>query len=635
MTSIRLFLIVCNFFLFIGFGFAQQSQKISKKQIELRNYREAIPLIQQELSESPGDYNKMFMLGKAYYIQNKPKKSINWLTKALDNGLQNEDAILLLGHCLKMTGEWSLAMQQYEVYKKFNPEVAVHFIRSCEYAEYAMQSNDRIEVKPIDMNSDVRDMYPFVHKKKLIFASDRKDIKRLILKKDLEPSAQHKVQLFESKIMNQSEVNEPVFLRSDIKEIFNYASLSISNNGTVAYTKGRFDKGNRVIANQADMSIYFGDITSGLDWDEGHFFNHNISGYSNGFPYLSPDGKTLFFSSNRPGGYGGFDIYVSQKMGAVWSKPVNMGPEINSPGNEITPFIHNKELYFSSDWHIGLGGFDIFRALVDSEKNWHVFNLGAGPNSAMDDYGLVFDQKSNQAYFCTNRNRISKEDIYYAQITYQNDGESYVAQSIQANTGQNRGGEKNTGIQESTPLYKAEVSPESTHKSAHKYSIQVGSFASATYDQKKIEQQFPEYDLYENKLGDVIKVRIGNYQTRTEVEQRLIEVKESFPGAFIVKSNQPITEEPMNVENDSDPSPELHKIRLGAYKEPKWFDPTGLNKYGKIRTLKKGDLTIFVLEVKGSRQHAEQILKELKASEKHQGARLVHEVNGQFRYLSE
>ena len=96
--------------------------------------------------------------------------------------------------------------------------------------------------------------------------------------------------------------------------------------------------------------------------------------YSETQPSITPDGRTLYFSSDRPGGKGQHDIWVSQQIaGDQWSQPENMGDSINTGGIEMSPFIHpdNQSLYFSSNEHIGLGGYDLFVSRCDSAGKWH------------------------------------------------------------------------------------------------------------------------------------------------------------------------------------------------------------------------------------------------------------------------
>jgi len=123
-------------------------------------------------------------------------------------------------------------------------------------------------------------------------------------------------------------------------------------------------------------------------------------------PSISSDGNTLYFISSRPGGYGGFDIYKSVKNTyGNWTSPVNLGPEINSPGNEISPFIHpdNETLYFSSDGWVGMGGKDLYYSRKGPNGKWQKpVNLGYPINTSGDESSLIVSPDGTKGLFASN-----------------------------------------------------------------------------------------------------------------------------------------------------------------------------------------------------------------------------------------
>lgn len=131
-------------------------------------------------------------------------------------------------------------------------------------------------------------------------------------------------------------------------------------------------------------------------------------------PVITSDGKTLYFSSNRKGGFGKADIYMCKKQGdrddgfPKWSEPINLGDPINTPGDEFAPFIHadNQTLYFSSDYHLGLGGQDIFMTRKTGDNQWEKpQNLGYPINKHTDEIGLFIDAPAEYAYFASDDNQ--------------------------------------------------------------------------------------------------------------------------------------------------------------------------------------------------------------------------------------
>jgi outer membrane protein OmpA-like peptidoglycan-associated protein len=126
--------------------------------------------------------------------------------------------------------------------------------------------------------------------------------------------------------------------------------------------------------------------------------------YNVTMPSLSADGKRLYFASDMPGGYGGFDLYYSEKQTNSWGKPVNLGPVINTSGNEVYPFINAKdELFFSSDGHPGLGGRDIFVSVFQNGSWNKPIGLDAPVNSKFDDFGITTDPLLERGFFSSNR----------------------------------------------------------------------------------------------------------------------------------------------------------------------------------------------------------------------------------------
>jgi outer membrane protein OmpA-like peptidoglycan-associated protein len=144
----------------------------------------------------------------------------------------------------------------------------------------------------------------------------------------------------------------------------------------------------------------------------------NDKDYSTCHPTLSPDGRRLYFSSDRPGGFGGMDIYFSEKIGGTWSDPINLGATINTSGNEIFPFMgDNDDLYFSSDGHRGVGGLDIYaakKANKNDETTWNTReNLGYPFNSKKDDFSFFINNDGKSGYFTSSRNGgKGGDDIY-------------------------------------------------------------------------------------------------------------------------------------------------------------------------------------------------------------------------------
>ncbi|HRZ76472.1 MAG TPA: OmpA family protein [Bacteroidales bacterium] len=151
--------------------------------------------------------------------------------------------------------------------------------------------------------------------------------------------------------------------------------------------------------------------TSRKDWDQWSAITNagkgvNTADHWESQPSVTSDGKILFFISDRPGGLGGYDIYYSERQAdGSWGKAENMGEPINTPGNEKSPFIHtdSQTLYFSSEGHPGLGGYDIFFARKEDGKWKRPVNIGFPINSKEDDVGFFVSTDGRYGYFASNK----------------------------------------------------------------------------------------------------------------------------------------------------------------------------------------------------------------------------------------
>lgn len=164
------------------------------------------------------------------------------------------------------------------------------------------------------------------------------------------------------------------------------------------------------------LEIHMSRQVYGALWAKSISLPFNRPAHSSAHPALSPDGKRLFFSSDRPGGMGGKDLYVVYRQGETWSEPENLGPAINTAGDELYPFMDSEGwLYFATDSRPGLGKQDIFRSREQAGGQWSpVENPGSPINSAYDDFGLIMDNKAGNGYLVSNRpGGVGKDDIYY------------------------------------------------------------------------------------------------------------------------------------------------------------------------------------------------------------------------------
>ena len=201
-------------------------------------------------------------------------------------------------------------------------------------------------------------------------------------------------------------------------------AVSVAGTGSqVLFTRCRYDKNQSMGA-----QIYSTSQVRG-SWAEPVKLDIFADSILVAHPALSADGSVLYFVSDKPGGQGGNDIWRAQKSGGVFVDPENLGSVVNTQGNEMFPFVRdNGELYFSSDYHLGMGGLDIFRAVEDEDGNWTVENMGYPMNSSQDDFGISFVAGKDQGLFSSNRKGSRSDDIYsfvVPPIIYQASGDIF------------------------------------------------------------------------------------------------------------------------------------------------------------------------------------------------------------------
>lgn len=197
--------------------------------------------------------------------------------------------------------------------------------------------------------------------------------------------------------------------------VFNDGPVSFSRDGNQVFLTrsfyGKSKKEDNVRTNQ--LKIYSANKTLGV-WGKLKPFNHNSLDYSVGHPALSNDGNTLYFTSDMPGGSGGFDLWMCTKQGDSWGEPRNLGPIVNTAGNEVFPSVaEDGTLYFSSDGQPGYGGLDIFKTQY-YDGDWTTpINVQMALNSPYDDFAIVFAPGMKNGFFSSNRpGGMGNDDIY-------------------------------------------------------------------------------------------------------------------------------------------------------------------------------------------------------------------------------
>jgi outer membrane protein OmpA-like peptidoglycan-associated protein len=208
-------------------------------------------------------------------------------------------------------------------------------------------------------------------------------------------------------------------LKGNINTKYHEAAAAVFPDGSIVYTRNNFINGHvqKSVAGVNKLKLY---TASGDHLNKVTEFPHNSNEYSTGHPTLHQNGTIMIFASDRPGGFGGTDLYYTVRSGnGAWNTPVNMGKRINTEGNELFPYLDkDNTLYFASTGHPGLGGLDIFEvALKEMSPVDQPKNMGMPINSPKDDFSLIKSADGKQGYFSSNRR--GNDDIYQFKRTVQ------------------------------------------------------------------------------------------------------------------------------------------------------------------------------------------------------------------------
>lgn len=274
------------------------------------------------------------------------------------------------------------------------------------------------EVEQLPFNTrEFDEMAPVVYNEGLVFCSNRFKGK-LVSYNTPDEKPLLDFYFVNRKDNNRWEWTSDLFAE-ELTTIFHEGPLTFDASGTRVYftRNNEADKAFGGALKEGNfLGIYFAD-NKGTGWNNIRAFRHNSTEYNVAYPSLSADGKHLYYCSDKPGGYGGYDIYVSTFERSNWSEGVNLGPVINTKGNDIMPFVHSTgRLYFSSDRHGGAGRQDVFYTQQFKGQWIPPVNLPAPINSRYDDFGVWVDADFKNGYFTSARNK--SDDIFSFQLTF-------------------------------------------------------------------------------------------------------------------------------------------------------------------------------------------------------------------------
>lgn len=389
--------------------------KKANNKFDRAQYDVAIDMYQR-LTENPKyEAEALFRIAESYRMSNRIQQAVPYYEEAIKAGMDNDSIDFYYAFALKSLGKYEDSRKVLEEYlaepsddknKRFLA-LANREIENLDLIDEIRQPKDYYNVQNLtDLNTAGPEYGPIVRGDRFYFTGSRDD--ETIFKTTGTGYTDIYVTRFTDEKVDASNVKSVGDFINTMG--IHEANLAIAPNGkTMIFARSNIAKKN----GRKEVDLY---ITRNRnnEWTKPELMNISSRDFWDGSPTFSRDGRSLYFASNRPGGFGGTDIWVAHLgTNGRWGKVKNMGSAINTSGNELFPFVSDaNKLYYASDGLPGLGGLDIFEASRRRGKII-VTNLGAPVNSNADDFGF-FLYSPNEGFLTSNRAEGKGDDDIYS-----------------------------------------------------------------------------------------------------------------------------------------------------------------------------------------------------------------------------
>jgi peptidoglycan-associated lipoprotein len=384
---------------------------------EAGEYYEAIDQFKDTYSRTKGGERDSraelaFMIAECYRLTNDPRNAETYYKLALRSPSPKPEAQYWLALSMKKNGKYQQAIDELKKFKQIAPAEARadQEIRACELALEWQRNPEPYRVEELrELNSREADFGPAYARDDfgvVYFTSSRDDAAG---NRKHGATGQGYTDIFESRIDKKSKWSTPVPAEG-LNSEFEDGTPSLSADYKEVYFT-RCEAGKR---EQKGCVILYA-RRAGDRWEEPKNIGILSDSLVAAHPAISADGLTLFFVSDMKGTFGGKDIWIITRTatGDAWSEPRNAGPDINTPGDELFPYVRSDgNLYFASDGHIGMGGLDIFRAVPQPDGAWVVTNMKAPVNSSADDFSIAFENGNEKGIFSSTSKGRGNDELY-------------------------------------------------------------------------------------------------------------------------------------------------------------------------------------------------------------------------------
>lgn len=401
---------------------AQAGLKKADKEHDQWAYIDAISIYEKVAKRGYVSKDLLEKLGDAYYFNARyaeAEKHYEHLFTEYASEAPASEYYYRYAQTLQHTGKEAEAKSYYDQFVSkvgSNTQIAQIRKNEAELKKQIENNSGRYDnLTNLPINTQFADYGSYVHNNQLYFTSAR-DTGSLHKREHTWTGAAF-TSLYTAEASNGNTSNVKR-IKGAVKSPLNESTAVITKDGnTMYFTRNNYiNKTRKYDSNKnTNLKIYRAENVNGK-WDNITELSFNMDSYSTAHPTLSEDEATMYFASDRPGGFGESDLWqVAIHPSGSFGGPVNMGAGINTEARETFPYVtENNELYFSSDGRVGLGGLDVYATKLDRNSNpGEIHNVGAPINSNADDFAYYIDPSTKQGFFSSNREAgLGNDDIY-------------------------------------------------------------------------------------------------------------------------------------------------------------------------------------------------------------------------------
>ncbi|WP_421803676.1 OmpA family protein [Flagellimonas sp.] len=352
--------------------------------------------------------------GDSHYFTGNLEKAYKWYNELyqLFSDDVSDETVFKYTQTLKGTGKYRRAAAITKILRQKREEPLKELQKQN---DSNWEDAYTVKIKNLGINSPYSDFSPMFHGNGIVYSSAKDS--SIFITRRYKWTNQPFLDIYEAKRKNdEGDLTQPKKFSKSINSKYHEASMAFSpDNETIYFTRNNYGKRLKRGKNGINhLKIYRSRLVNG-EWSKAEELPFNSEDYSTGHPTVSPDGTKMYFVSDRPGGFGETDIYVVDIYpDGGFSEPKNLGRTINTAAKEMFPYITENTLYFSSNRPMGFGGLDIYKSEGVEDMFSIGVNLGKPINSSRDDFSYIIDAAGEKGYFASNRKGGKGDDDIYS-----------------------------------------------------------------------------------------------------------------------------------------------------------------------------------------------------------------------------